>query len=100
MLRQSERKLKKHPELATVYSDKISKLNHAGYVAKLTEMQINDSAESWYIPHHIVEYNGKHRVVFNCSFIYQGQALNNQLLPGPTLSPSLIGVLLRFASRG
>ena len=34
--------------------------------------------------------------MFNCSFKYQGISLNDQLLPGPTLSPSLIGVLLCF----
>lgn len=36
------------------------------------------------------------RVVFNCSFSYQGHNLNELLLPGPTLSPSLLAVLLRF----
>ena len=51
---------------------------------------------SWYIPHHIVRHNGKDRIVFDCSFSYQNQCLNTQLLPGPTLGPSLLGVLLRF----
>lgn len=32
---------------------------------------------------------------FNCSFSYQGLNLNESLLPGPTLSPSIVGVLLR-----
>ncbi|XP_078797113.1 uncharacterized protein LOC144989073 [Oryzias latipes] len=36
------------------------------------------------------------RLVFNCSFSYQGQTLNEYLLPGPTLGASLLGVLLRF----
>lgn len=27
---------------------------------------------------------------------YQGLSLNNQLLPGPALGPSLLGVLIRF----
>ncbi|XP_043967022.1 uncharacterized protein LOC122827949 [Gambusia affinis] len=44
----------------------------------------------------MVEHNGKHRIVFNCSFEYQGQSLNDYLLPGPTLGPTLLGVLLRF----
>ncbi len=52
--------------------------------------------ESWYIPHHMVQHNGKNRVVFNCSFSYQGHTLNELLLPGPTLGPSLLPVLLRF----
>ncbi|XP_063062170.1 uncharacterized protein LOC134455033 [Engraulis encrasicolus] len=44
----------------------------------------------------MVEHNGKHRVVFNCSFQHKGLSLNEMLLPGPTLGPSLLGVLLRF----
>lgn len=53
-------------------------------------------SECWYIPHHIVSHNGKSRVVFNCSHQYQGQSLNQYLLPGPTLGASLLSVLLRF----
>ncbi len=52
--------------------------------------------EAWYIPHHMVQHNVKNRVVFNCSFSYQGHNLNELLLPGPTLGPSLLAVLLRF----
>lgn len=33
---------------------------------------------------------------FNCSFTFKGQSLNNNLLPGPTLGASLLGVLLGF----
>lgn len=40
--------------------------------------------------------NGKHHLVFDCSFNHGGLSLNEQLLPGSTLGPSLIGVLLRF----
>lgn len=96
LLRRSERKLEKNPELALIYNTEISKLKQAGYVAELNPRQITETPESWYIPHHLVEHNNKHRVVFNCSFTFQGQTLNDQLLPGPTLGPSLIGVLLRF----
>lgn len=44
----------------------------------------------------MVQHNGKNRVVFNCSFRYKGLNLNESLLPGPALSPSLVGILLRF----
>lgn len=44
----------------------------------------------------MVQHNGKNRVVFNCSFSYQGHNLNELLLPGPTLGPSLLAVLLHF----
>lgn len=65
-------------------------------LVKLDQHAEQDSAYSWYIPHHIVHHNGKNRVVFNCSFSYQGQNLNELLLPGPVLGPSLLAVLLRF----
>lgn len=44
----------------------------------------------------MVQHNGKNRVVFNCSFQFRGESLNQHLLPGPTLGPSLLAVLLRF----
>lgn len=34
--------------------------------------------------------------MFNCSLTYQGDNLNELLLPGPNLNSSLLGVLLRF----
>jgi len=54
---------------------------------------------TWYIPHHGVYHNnkpGKLRVVFDCSARYKGTCLNNHLIPGPDVTNSLIGVLLRF----
>lgn len=63
---------------------------------KISPDEASKSAESWYIPHHLVHHNGKDYIVYNCSFQYRGQALNDQLLPGPTLGPTLLGVLLRF----
>lgn len=44
----------------------------------------------------MVHHNAKNRIVFNCSFEYQGQSLNEFLLPDLTLSASLLGVLLHF----
>lgn len=61
-----------------------------------TEEMAQTQEPAWYIPHHLVKHNGKHRLVFNCSFHYQGQVLNEYLLPGPVLGSSLMGVLLRF----
>lgn len=94
-LRNTERRLAKNPEMAQVYNAEIQRLEQAGYVAKLPPGTENTSS-SWYIPHHLVEHNGKHRVVFNCSFQYSSADLNKLLLPGPTLGPPLLSVLLRF----
>ncbi|CAM4529069.1 unnamed protein product [Leuciscus chuanchicus] len=94
-LRNTERRLAKNPETAQVYNAEIQRLEQAGYVAKLPHGTEN-TLSSWYIPHHLVEHNGKHRVVFNCSFQYNATDLNKLLLPGPTLGPPLLSVLLRF----
>ena len=40
--------------------------------------------------------NKKIRVVFDCTATYQGVSLNNQLLQGPDLTNTLIGVLTMF----
>lgn len=51
-----------------------------------------------YIPHHGVYHprKGKLQVVFDCGAKYKGSSLNDQLLQGPNLTGSLIGVLPRF----
>lgn len=36
------------------------------------------------------------RVVFDCGATYQGTSLNSELLSGPNLTSSLLGVLTRF----
>ncbi|KAG1936295.1 hypothetical protein F2P79_018645 [Pimephales promelas] len=96
LLRSTERKLVREPSLAESYESEIQKLLQAGYVTPLTSAECDPSSKVWYIPHHMVHHNAKNRIVFNCSFEYQGQSLNEHLLPGPTLSASLLGVLLRF----
>lgn len=95
-LRGIEKRLVKDPDLAAAYQEELAKLVQAGYVVKLSQEQVDRAKETWYLPHHMVQHNGKNRVVFNCSFSYQGHNLNELLLPGPTLGPSLLAVLLRF----
>ncbi|XP_046549034.1 uncharacterized protein LOC124259013 [Haliotis rubra] len=62
----------------------------------ISDEKAEATSESWYIPHHVVKNNDKHRLVFNCSFEHNGESLNSNLLPGPTLGSSLLGVFLRF----
>nr|XP_055027021.1 uncharacterized protein LOC129416681 [Misgurnus anguillicaudatus] len=95
-LRSTEKRLLQNTDLATVYNNEVQKLENAGYTSKLTPEEIEKSHGAWYIPHHIVHHNEKPRIVFNCSFKHKGTSLNDHLLPGPTLGPSLLGVLLRF----
>ncbi len=95
-LRSTEKRLLRNPAHATAYNSEIQKLEQAGYTTKLSQEVCESSNESWFIPHHMVTHNQKNRIVFNCSFTYQGNNLNELLLPGPNLSSSLLGVLLRF----
>lgn len=92
-LRWTEQRLLKNPQQAAIYDHEINKLLDTGYVKKLSSHEVVHTDESWFIPHHLVEHNGKHRLV---SFQYQGQILHDHLLPGPILGPSLMGVLLCF----
>lgn len=62
----------------------------------LLPKEIKPKRESWYHRHHMVQHDGQDRLVFKCSFRYQGMDLNGAILPGPPLSPSLLGVLHRF----
>ncbi|KAK7881385.1 hypothetical protein WMY93_029794 [Mugilogobius chulae] len=96
LLRGTERRLKRDPALAKQYEAEIQKLISGGCVVKLSEEEVKASKESWFIPHHLVHHNGKPRLVWDGSFTFNGLSLNEQLLAGPTLGPSLIGVLLRF----
>ena len=53
----------------------------------------------WYLPHFGVYHPRKLdqiRVVFDSSAEFQGVSLNKELLPGPDLMNSLVGVLIRF----
>ena len=59
-----------------------------------SEEELSEGAESWFIPRHMVSHNGENRIVFRCSFMYKGDNLNELLLPGPSLSSSLLGVLV------
>ena len=67
-----------------------------------TPVQNNDPGPlgtHWYLPHHPVYHPQKPdkiRVVFDCSAKYRGTSLNDQLLQGPDLTNSLVGVLTRF----
>lgn len=95
-LRSTEKRLQDQPERAAAYQGEMNRLIQAGYVKEITADEADKSEESWYLPHRLIYHNEKARLVFNCSYVYKGTSLNEQLLPGPNPGPSLIGVLLRF----
>ncbi len=70
-----------------------------GYAEKVPKQELErHDGKVWYIPHHGVYHHlkGKLWVVFDCGAEFKGTSLNYQLLQGPNLTSSLIGVLLRF----
>ncbi|PFX17955.1 hypothetical protein AWC38_SpisGene17711 [Stylophora pistillata] len=68
---------------------------HASRVP-LNEIQVKNKP-IWYLPHHpVLNKPGKTRVVFDCAAKHKGTSLNDQLLTGPDLTNSIVGVLMRF----
>ena len=82
------------------YSKFIEDLQARNYVEKIPSEEIdNESGVVWYLPHDSVIHpkkQNKVRVVIDCAAKYHGTSLNNNVLQGPDLTNSLIGVLLRF----
>ena len=71
-----------------------------GHARKVPEDHLEASqGKVWYLPHHGIYHPKKpHKicVVFDCSARCEGTSLNGQLMPGPDLTNSLVGVLTRF----
>ena len=70
-----------------------------GYAVKLESDECKPvDGLTWYLPHHGVRHPTKKklRVVFDCGASFGGTSLNQQLLQGPDLTSSLVGVLMRF----
>jgi len=59
----------------------------------------DEKGKVWYLPHFPVfstNKPGETRVVFDCAAKCDGNSLNDCLLSGPSLTSTLVGVLLRF----
>ena len=85
----------KYTEVLQGYIDK----GHARVVPEVSDSTADcDTSTQWYLPHHPVynPHKKKLRVVFDCSASFGGTSLNDQLLKGPDLLNSLVGVLIRF----
>ena len=94
-LQQLKRKFERNPKFQEDYVTFMNDTIEKGYAEKAFEK--NEMA--WYIPHHGVYHPkkmDKNRVVFDCSAEFQGCSLNKNLLQGPDLTNSLVGVLCRF----
>ena len=95
-----ENKLNKKAELKKRYADTIRDYINKGHATKLTPENAKLTSKiTNYIPYHAV-FNinkpSKSRVVFDAAAKYRGSSLNENLLKGPDLLSSLIGIILRF----
>ena len=95
-----EKRLESDPELNAKYQQTIDDDLQKGYVKKLSEQELSEpSPRVWYLPHHLVlnpHKPGKVRQVSDAAAKYQGTSLNDQLLSGPDVLNSLVGILMRF----
>lgn len=97
-----EKRLTRDTDLKKAYSEVINEYIELGHMVELT---MNESfikeTDSYYLPHHAVIKSSsettKVRVVFDgSSKTSTGVSLNNTMLVGPTIQPTLWSTLLRF----
>ena len=103
-LESTEKRLKKNPELATVYDKQMKEMSKMNFSRKLSKEELEKyTGPVHYIPHHaVIRPESKStpvRIVFNASSVYQGHALNDFWLKGPDLLNGMFGVILRFLER-
>ncbi|KAJ8366529.1 hypothetical protein AAFF_G00350830, partial [Aldrovandia affinis] len=89
------RDVKFHTEYVAFMEDILKK----GYAVKLNSAECEPTEGSNMVsasPRVRHPVKQKLRVVFDCGASFQGTSLNQQLLQGPDLTSSLVGVLMRF----
>ena len=92
-----KRRLSRDPELRSKYKDCMEDLLKKGYALKAQPAEVQ--GKTWYLRHHAVQHPakpGKVLVVLDCSAKHHGKSFNDELLRGPDLTSSLVGVLTRF----
>ena len=98
-LQQLKRCFQRCPEFAAHYKAVMNDYIDKGYSVKLSkEEAARTSSHIWYLPHHGVINPNKSKVrkVYDAAAIFEGTALNKELLQGALLSNTLVAVLMRF----
>jgi hypothetical protein len=94
------RTLKRKPQMEKDYLEFMRNMIVKGHASPVPEQELErDDGCVWYLPHFGVYHPKKPsnvRVVFDASAEFEGISLNKVLLPGPDLTNSLLGVLIRF----
>ncbi|XP_074608716.1 uncharacterized protein LOC141863136 [Acropora palmata] len=97
-LRMLKRRFLQDNELFKNYKGTMEKYLADGHARRVPPEELHvKNRPLWCLPHHhVLNKPGKTRVVFDCEAKYRGTSLNDQLLTGPDLTNSILGVLTRF----
>ena len=98
-LQQLKKRFLCDPTFASQYEAAMNDYIEKGYGVKLLEKEAASTSDhTWYLLHHgVVNPNkSKVRVAYNAAAVWGGTSLNKELLRGPQLNNSLIGVLFQF----
>lgn len=93
------KRFKKDLKFFYEYKDFMSDVISKGYAEVIPQDQLgHENGKVLFVPHNGVYHPRKKtlRVVFDCASAYGGTSLNKELLQGPNLTNSLLGVLHRF----
>ncbi|XP_039456650.1 uncharacterized protein LOC120433807 [Oreochromis aureus] len=81
------------------YNEFMHNVSMEGHSEIIPQEQLkHEEGKVWYIPHHGIYHPRKKtlRVVYDCAPTFAGTSLNKELLQGPDLTSTLLGVLIRF----
>ena len=97
-LQNTEKRLRRIPEVSKAYSDCIQRYVEKGYVTKVPAADHLNT--KWFLPHFPVlrpdKDTTKTRIVFDAAAKVEGVSLNDKIYQGPKLQRDLFDVLLRF----
>lgn len=96
------KRFQKNASFKKEYTDFLSDVICKGYAEQVLQYHLKAcEGKEWYIPHQEVYHpkKGTLQVVFDCGAEFKGVSLNSQLLQGPNLTSTLVGVLLAFQAR-
>ena len=94
--------LKRKPQMQKDYLKFMEKILSKGHASPIPQEEVTSKSQTgkvWYLPHFGVYHPKKPtqiRVVFDSSAEFEGVSLNKELLSGPDMMNSLLGVLIRF----